>query len=147
MTFDDLVHVPSSLESAWNQLEEIDPSERLHPQVLGLRPGVLKGLERWQMGAEIARGAVRAFPDNLMLYVMGAFHVPQHEGVQAALEFFSNGEPYLSGDGWSWYQFSRHPSQCDLSDPAKISLARAIMFDPKIRELAATDERFGFEGI
>lgn len=40
---------------AWDALEELPPSARLHPDVLAVRLSIWAGLPRWGMGCEIAR--------------------------------------------------------------------------------------------
>ncbi len=52
-----------------------------------MRLRILERMERFEMGAEIARGAVRLHPGELDLWLLGSRHVRGAQGPAEALEF------------------------------------------------------------
>lgn len=74
------------LDGAWEQLEEIEPRERANSEVLAMRLRILERMGRFDMGLEIARGAVRLHPAELDLWLLGSRHARGAEGPAAALE-------------------------------------------------------------
>jgi len=40
---------------AWNELEEVDPQHRAHPECHKVRVEVCRALEKWEMMAEVSR--------------------------------------------------------------------------------------------
>lgn len=60
-----------SWREANEELENITPQLRAHPEVLGLRFQIYSKAERWKYAAEIARSLTELLPDN----PFGPFHL------------------------------------------------------------------------
>jgi len=101
-------------KEAWDELDEIAPSDRAHPTVLGMRLRILEAMEQWQMGAEIAKGAVRAYPEEFHLRLFGATHIRQLEGLEEALRFLQEGASTFRNQPAFW--FSMACLHCQLGD-------------------------------
>jgi hypothetical protein len=74
-------------DQAWEQLEEIEAEHRADSEVLAMRLRILQRMDRFDMGTEIARGAVRLHPGELDLWLLGCHHVRGAQGTAEALEF------------------------------------------------------------
>lgn len=102
------------LEQAWDQLEESDPRRRADPEVLAMRLRILERMGRFDMGAEIARGAVQAHPNELDLWLLGSRHIRAAEGIDSALEFLlGSGERFTSKAAY-WFELAC--IHCQLGD-------------------------------
>ena len=58
-------------EEANEELENITPSLRVHPEVLGVRFQIYALAEKWECGVEVARAISELMPDN----PFGHFHL------------------------------------------------------------------------
>ena len=105
------------VDEAWAELDETEPVERAHPSVIAMRLRILQRMERFETGAEIARGAVRLHPEDLDIRLLGAVHVRRATGAGEALRFRQDiTEPFL-GHGGYWLRFAGHLClHCELGD-------------------------------
>jgi hypothetical protein len=63
-------------------------------------------MARFETGVEIARGAVRAHPDELELWLLGSRQVRAAEGIGSALEFLlGSGERFTSKAAY-WFELA-----------------------------------------
>lgn len=53
-----------AVTAAFNELENIQPQARLHPDVLRLRYGIYAKAEKWEYAFTIAEGLARLIPDD-----------------------------------------------------------------------------------
>ncbi len=102
------------LDEAWEQLDDIEPRRRADQEVLAMRLRILERMGRFEMGAEIARGAVRAHPDEMDLWLLGSRQVRAAEGIDVALEFLlGSGERFTSKAAY-WFELGY--LHCQLGD-------------------------------
>ncbi len=79
-----------------------------------MRLRILERMARFETGVEIARGAVRAHPDELDLWLLGSRHLRAAEGIDSALEFLLvSGERFC---GKAAYWFAIACLHCQLGD-------------------------------
>ncbi len=75
-------------QEAWDELDSMPPRDRARSEVVIMRLVILQSMERWgKAAAEIARGAVRKYPDCPDLYLIGAYAIRRAEDVRAAFLF------------------------------------------------------------
>jgi len=117
------------LEQAWEQLEEIEPQQRAESDVLAMRLRILERMGRHDMGREIARGAVRVYPDDLALRLLGSHHIRAAEGAPAAVEFLLDSVDRFRGEATYWFELAC--LHCQAGDLARTSecTRRAVDLD------------------
>jgi hypothetical protein len=94
------------LEEAWMQLEEIEPEQRADSEVLTMRLRILERMGRFEIGAEIARGAVRLHPGELDLWLLGSRHVRGAQGPAEALEFLLRYSDQFHAEAAYWFELA-----------------------------------------
>ena len=102
------------VDEAWAELDEIEPVERAHPSVIAMRLRILERMERFETGAEIARGAVRLHPEDLDIRLLGAAHIRQATGIGEALRFLQDSAETYRGHGGYWFAIAC--LHCQLGD-------------------------------
>ena len=50
-------------QDAWDELENMPPQDRPRLEVILMRLSIFQAMRKWEMGAEIARGAARTYED------------------------------------------------------------------------------------
>jgi Tfp pilus assembly protein PilF len=91
------------------------------------------------MGAQIARGAVRGWPECPDLYILGAYMVRRAEDVRAALEFLRSGEPCMADVANYWFNVGCYHCQLGDLDEAKACVKKAVGLDRRFRKMALED--------
>src|SRR5438477_12904163 len=66
------------------QLENIDPFNRVAPEVLALRVDIYRGLKKWNLMREIAERLYESDPTNIGWLISYAFARRRAEGINAA---------------------------------------------------------------
>jgi tetratricopeptide (TPR) repeat protein len=94
------------LDEAWEELEEIEPQHRADSEVLVMRLRILARMGRFDMGLEIARGAIRLHPDEPDLWLFGSRHARAVEGPAAALEFLLAYGDRFHGHAAYWFELA-----------------------------------------
>lgn len=133
-------HALGMHQDAWDELERMPPGDRPRIEVIVMRLSILQALEKWSMGAEIARGAIQPYPDCGDLYVLGAYCIRRAENVEAAFEFLQKGEPCLENEPCFWFNLGCYHCQLGRLDEAKECVGRAIELDRNYRAMALEDE-------
>ena len=90
-------------QDAWDELEEMPPQDRARLEVVVMRLVILQSMDCWDKGAEIALGAVRAYPECPDLYLMGAYAIRRVEDIQAALDFLVSGKECMEEVAAYWF--------------------------------------------
>ncbi|MEM7469435.1 MAG: hypothetical protein AAF387_21495 [Pseudomonadota bacterium] len=76
-------------DDAWQALEELPPEQKTNEPILQMRVEIAIKLKRWQLGATVARGALRLYPECAAFYVDGAECVRHSESLEAARELLA----------------------------------------------------------
>ena len=71
-----------------------------------MRLRILERMERFEMGAEIARGAVRLHPGELDLWLLGSRHVRGAQGPAEALEFLLRYSDQFHAEAAYWFELA-----------------------------------------
>jgi len=127
-------------QRSWDELEAVEPTDRARFEVLAMRLTVLQHMERWQMGAEIARGAQRRYPEEGMLYLLGSYHIRRSEDLPTAFDFLSAGEKYLENEGCYWFNMACYHCQLGRLDETRECVKRAVELDRKYQLMVLEDE-------
>jgi hypothetical protein len=101
-------------DEAWSELDEIEPLDRADPSVVAMRLRILERMERFEAGAEIARGAVRLHPEDLDIRLLGAAHIRRATGAGEALRFLQDSPETVHGHGGYWFAIAC--LHCQLGD-------------------------------
>ena len=75
-----------------SELERIDPFNRAAPEVLALRIEIYRGLEKWELMAELAKRLTECEPDNPECSVSLAYATRRAISIEAAKEILLNAE-------------------------------------------------------
>src|SRR5437868_4529891 len=78
-------------EEANDQLEKIDPFNRIAPEVLALRVDIYCGLQKWDLMREIAGRLYEFDPTNIQKLIAYAYAIRRAESVNAARNILING--------------------------------------------------------
>ena len=116
------------------------PEDRARSEVVVMRLVILQSMQRWDKVAEIARGAVRAYPGCADLYLMGAYAIRRHLDVSAALEFLQGGQPCMDDVASYWFNVGCYHCQLGDLDEAKRCVRKAVELDKGFQQMALDDE-------
>lgn len=132
-------------EDAWAELEALPFDDtRTSSRVLDLRVECCMGLEKWAMGAEIARGGIKKDRECLALYIHGAYCIRRSESLEAAFDFLVSGHLYADKEqparGFWWFNMACYHSQLGRIEQARDCLKHAVEADERLRDLVFEDE-------
>jgi tetratricopeptide (TPR) repeat protein len=117
------------LDEAWEHLEEIEPRHRADSEVLAMRLRILERMEHFDMGLEIARGAVRLHPNEPNLWLLGSRNARGAESSAAALEFLLACGDRFNSHAAYWFELAcLHCQAGDLIRTAECT-RRAVDLD------------------
>src|SRR6266480_6324339 len=85
------------------QLEKIDPFNRVAPEVLALRVDIYRGLQKWDLMREIAERLYESDPTNIQWVVSYAYATRRMEGTDAAKNILINAMPKFRGEAIIYY--------------------------------------------
>ena len=127
-------------QDAWDELESMPPRDRARVEVVLTRLLIMQKTGRWDTGAEIARGAIRAYPDRPDLYLIGAYAIRRSEDVQSALDFLEIGHGCMGEEATYWFNIGCY--HCQLGDlgEAKRCVKKAVSLDKSFQMMALDDE-------
>ena len=155
----DIFHLSAALgwlelgnwREANEELEEITPPLRAHPDVLGIRFEIYSKAGKWDMAAEIARRLVQIRPKKPQLWISHAYATRRMPGggIPQAKEILGNAralfpkEPLIAynlacydcqlgnlNSAWKWLEIA-----FDLGDPKKVKMM--ALDDPDLEPLWA----------
>src|SRR5439155_3623289 len=122
------------------QLENIDPFNRVAPDVLALRVDIYRGLQKWDLMREIA-GRLRDFdPTNVQWVISYAYATRRADGLNAASNILTNSLPKFPYEAIIYYNLACYECQSNRIDSAKQYLKQAFRIDPNWRSQALDDE-------
>jgi len=122
-------------QSAWDELESMQPEDRARCDVIAMRLSILQVMEKWEMGAEIGRGAVKAFSERGELYLLGAYHIRRAEDIETAFTFLKSGQSCLEDEACFWFNLGCYHCQLGRLKDAKECVRKAVDLDRSYQEL------------
>lgn len=127
-------------QRAWDELEFIEAADRVRFEVLAMRLTVLQHIEKWEMGAEVGRGAVQRYPEQGALYLLGSYHIRRAEDLETAFDFLTAGKPYLEREACFWFNMGCYHCQLGRLDEARQCVNKAVKLDRKYQMMVLEDE-------
>ena len=121
------------------ELEKIDPLNRAAPEVLAVRLEIYRGLEKWELMAQIAKKLADFQADQIQWIVSAAYAIRRAESIEAAREILLNAHPRFPGEAIIPYNLACYQAQLGDLRSAKDYLAQAFQINAKWR-LAALDD-------
>src|SRR5438067_7208646 len=122
------------------QLENIDPFNRVAPEVLALRVEIYRGLEKWDLMQQIAQRLHEFSPNDVQWIVSYAYATRRADGLSAARDILVASLPKFPREPILYYNLACYDCQLDRIDSAKENLKRAFEIDSRWRLEAADDK-------
>ena len=122
------------------QLENIDPFNRVTPEVLALRVEIYRGLEKWDLMQEIAQRLHEFSPHDVQWVVSYAYATRRAQGLNAARNILFASLPKFPREAILYYNLACYDCQSDRIDSANENLKRAFQIDSRWRLDALDDE-------
>jgi len=122
------------------ELENVDPYKRAAPEILALRVAIYRGLERWELMAEIAKRLNEFQPDDVQWVIALAYATRRANSIEAAKEILLNAEPKFPNQAVIKYNLACYCCQSGDLESAKEYLKRTFESDPNWRLQALEDQ-------
>jgi len=123
------------------ELENITPEMRAHPDVLCLRWQVYAGAKKWEMAAEVARGISIAVPDSPFGWIHWAYSLHALKRTKEAYEVVNSVVAKFPDEYLMRYNMACYACQLGNLKEARVWLGKAIDLAGKkdIRLMALDD--------
>lgn len=122
------------------ELEKIDPFLRAAPEVLALRIEIYRGLEKWELMAELAKRLTQFQSDDPQWFVSAAYATRRATSIEAAKEILLNAERKFPTEALIKYNLGCYYCQLGEIESAKNYLKKAFEIDLNWRVQALDDE-------
>jgi tetratricopeptide (TPR) repeat protein len=122
------------------ELDKIDPFNRAAPEVLALRIGIYRGLEKWELMQEIARRLAEFQPDDIQWTLSLAYATRRANSIEAAKKVLLSAEPRFPKEAAIRYNLACYFCQTGDIPSAKNYLKQAFEIDLSLRLAALEDE-------
>ena len=122
------------------QLENIDPFNRVAPEVLALRVDIYRGLQKWDLMREIAGRLCEFDPTNVQWVISYAYASRRAESVNAARNILINALPKFPQESIIYYNLACYDAVVGDLRAAREYLKKAFEVDSNWRSQALGDE-------
>jgi tetratricopeptide (TPR) repeat protein len=122
------------------ELDKIDPFNRAAPEVLALRIGIYRRLEKWELMQEIARRLAEFQPDDIQWTLSLAYATRRANSIEAAKKVLLSAEPRFPKEAAIRYNLACYFCQTGDIPSAKNYLKQAFEIDLSLRLAALEDE-------
>ena len=122
------------------ELEKIDPFNRAAPEVLAVRIGIYRGLEKWKLMQEVAKRLADFQPDDVQWTTSLAYATRRADSIEAAKEVLLNAESKFPKEAAIKYNLACYFCQTGEIQNAKNYLKKAFEIDLNWRMAALEDE-------
>jgi tetratricopeptide (TPR) repeat protein len=123
-----------------SELEKIDPFNRAAPEILALRIEIYRGLEKWELMAQLAKRLTEFLPDDPQWPLSLAYATRRADSIQAAKEVLLNVESKFPKEAIIKYNLACYFCQTADIEIAKSYLKKAFEIDSSWRVAALDDE-------
>jgi len=89
-----------------NELEEITPQYRAHPDVLQVRWNIYAKAKKWEMAAEVAQALTKLLPENSSGWIHWGFSLHELKRTKEALEILSPVSDKFPGEYLIFYNLA-----------------------------------------
>jgi len=122
------------------ELEKIDPFCRAAPEVLAVRIAIYRGLQKWELMAEIAKRLADFQPDDVQWTISLAYATRRANSIKAAKQILLNAESKFPNEAIIKYNLACYFCQTAEIQNAKNYLKKAFEIDSSWRLKALDDE-------
>lgn len=127
------------LEDAIEELEGVEPSQRAHPEVLGVWVEVYSAAGKWKEMQRIALHLTTVEPENVQWWIYLAFATRNVESVEAAREILLQAEKLHPTEPTIQFNLGCYACRLGKMDEAKRYVLRSIQRVSGFRQLALRD--------
>jgi hypothetical protein len=126
-------------DEAFGELEKLPAEVQDRLEVVLVRMEILRQEERWAEGAVLGKSALSHHSACGELYLIAAYAVRRHQGIEQAKAVLLSGESVLAKD--AMFHFNIACYECQLGDleSAKVRLETAFALDAKYRRVGRED--------
>ena len=122
------------------QLENIDPFNRVAPEVLALRVDIYHGLQKWDLMREIAGRLCEFDPQSLQWAISYAYATRRSESIDAAKNILINSLPKFPQESIIYYNLACYDCQLKRMESAKKYLGQSFEINLNWRLQALKDD-------
>ena len=122
------------------ELEEIDPEVRHVPEVLEVRVGIYRALQKWELMQVVAKALAIHDPDEPQWTVSWAYATRRADSIEQARIILVNAVERIPNVAIFHYNLACYSCQLGDVEGAKRSLHRAFTLDQGMRVMALDDE-------
>ena len=122
------------------QLENIDPFNRVAPEVLAVRVDIYRGLQKWDLMCEISERLYESDPTNIQWVVSYAYATRRTKSVNSARNILINALPKFPRQGIIYYNLACYECQLKRMESAKKYLGQSFEIDLNWRLQALEDD-------
>jgi tetratricopeptide (TPR) repeat protein len=126
-------------DEAQAEMEQIDPSYRLLPELLAARIPLYRALKKWDLIAVVARKLTEWNPEEPGNFVDWADAICRTESIHAAHAILTRAASLHPTDPTIQFNLACYEAQMGNLDRAKAHLKRATEIDAKFRLMALKD--------
>jgi tetratricopeptide (TPR) repeat protein len=123
-----------------SELEKIDPFCRAAHEVLAVRIAIYRGLQKWELMAEIAKRLAEFQPDDVQWTISLAYATRRANSIKAAKQILLNAESRFPNAAIIKYNLACYCCQTADVQNAKSYLGKALEIDSSWRLKALDDE-------
>jgi tetratricopeptide (TPR) repeat protein len=122
------------------QLENIDPFNRVAPEVLALRVDIYRGLQKWDLMREIAGRLCEFDPTKVQWAISYAYATRRANDLNAARDILVASLPKFPREAIIYYNLACYDCQLGEIDSARQYLKQAFRIDPNWISQALEDQ-------
>ena len=122
------------------QVEKINPLDRITPAVLALRIDIYRGLEKWDLMQAASEVLHELEPRELQFVISYAYATRRAESIIAAKNILINSLPKFPREAIMYYNLACYDCQLGQIDSAKQYLKQAFRIDSNWRLEALGDD-------
>jgi tetratricopeptide (TPR) repeat protein len=123
-------------DEAQAELEKIDPSSRLLPELLAARIPLYRALEKWDVMASVARKLTEWNPEEPRNFIHWAFATGRAKSIPAAHAILTRAAELHPADATIQFNLACYEAQMGHPDRAKAHLKRAAEINPEFGLMA-----------
>ena len=127
-------------QEAFNELEEIEPEWRIHPDVLEARWLLYEMAEKWEFCIEISNTLVKMKPDDLSCWIRRSYVLHKLERTQEAYDGLKPALDTFKGEWLLQYNLACYTCLLGNVDEARELIEEAIELGGNVVRLRALDD-------
>lgn len=121
------------------ELEQVEPGNREHPDVLKLHWGIANAEKKWATAIDVAQALTLTSPQQFCGWWMLSFALHELKRTQEAYENLASVVDQFKGEYLAHYNLGCYLTQLGRLDEARLSLKRAFALHPAQRAAALED--------